>query len=51
MLKLLGGTAVALTIAAPLLTEIIDVAIGMDRMVGGDFADGLRNLNELAERP
>jgi uncharacterized protein YndB with AHSA1/START domain len=36
---------------APLMTKIMDVVIGMDRMVGGDFADGLRNLKELAERP
>lgn len=36
---------------APLITKVMDVVIGMDRMVGGDFADGLRNLKELAEKP
>ena len=36
---------------APLVTKIMDVVIGMDRIVGNDFADGLRNLKELAEKP
>jgi uncharacterized protein YndB with AHSA1/START domain len=48
-----GGSEVtwAMDGAAPLITKVMDVVIGMDRMVGGDFADGLRNLKELAEKP
>lgn len=48
-----GGTEVNWTMEgpAPLLTKIMDVVIGMDRMVGGDFADGLRNLKQLVENP
>jgi uncharacterized protein YndB with AHSA1/START domain len=47
-----GGSQVtwAMEGPAPLITKVMDVVIGMDRMVGGDFADGLRNLKELAER-
>jgi uncharacterized protein YndB with AHSA1/START domain len=48
-----GGSEVtwAMDGPAPLVTKIMDTVIGMDRMVGGDFEDGLRNLKELAERP
>lgn len=48
-----GGSEVtwAMDGPAPLITKVMDVVIGMDRMVGGDFADGLRNLKELAEKP
>jgi uncharacterized protein YndB with AHSA1/START domain len=48
-----GGSEVtwAMEGPAPLITKIMDVVIGMDRMVGGDVADGLRNLKALAERP
>jgi Polyketide cyclase / dehydrase and lipid transport len=48
-----GGSEVtwAMDGPAPLITKVMDIVIGMDRMVGGDFADGLRNLKELAEKP
>jgi uncharacterized protein YndB with AHSA1/START domain len=48
-----GGSEVtwAMEGPAPLVTKIMDVVIGMDRMVGSDFEDGLRNLKEIAERP
>ncbi len=36
---------------APLITKVMDVVIGMDKMVGRDFEDGLRNLKEISERP
>jgi uncharacterized protein YndB with AHSA1/START domain len=36
---------------APLITKVMDTVIGMDRMVGSDFDEGLRNLKELAEKP
>jgi uncharacterized protein YndB with AHSA1/START domain len=48
-----GGSEVtwAMEGPAPLVTRIMDVVIGMDKMVGSDFADGLRNLKEIAEKP
>jgi uncharacterized protein YndB with AHSA1/START domain len=48
-----GGSEVnwAMDGPAPLITKVMDTVIGMDRMVGDDFADGLRNLKELAEKP
>jgi uncharacterized protein YndB with AHSA1/START domain len=48
-----GGSEVTWVMdgAAPLVTKVMDVVIGMDRMVGADFADGLRNLRELAQKP
>jgi uncharacterized protein YndB with AHSA1/START domain len=47
-----GGSEVtwAMDGPAPLVTKVMDAVIGMDRMVGGDFENGLRNLMELAEK-
>jgi Polyketide cyclase / dehydrase and lipid transport len=47
-----GGTEVtwAMYGPAPLLTKIMDVVIGMDKMVGGDFEQGLVNLKTIAEK-
>ena len=48
-----GGSEVtwAMDGQAPLMTKIMDVVVGMDRLVGADFAEGLRNLKEIAEKP
>ena len=48
-----GGSKVTWAMEGPalLVTKIMDVVIGMDKMVGNDFAEGLRNLKELAEKP
>ncbi len=48
-----GGSEVTWAMEGPasLITKTMDVVIGMDRMVGGDFEDGLRNLKEIAEKP
>jgi uncharacterized protein YndB with AHSA1/START domain len=47
-----GGTEVtwAMYGPAPLLTKIMDVVIGMDKMVGGDFEQGLTTLKSIAEK-
>jgi uncharacterized protein YndB with AHSA1/START domain len=36
---------------APLLTRVVDLVIGLDRMIGRDFEDGLRNLAALWNQP
>lgn len=48
-----GGSEVTWTMEgpAPLITKVMDVVIGMDRMIGPDFEDGLRNLDEIATLP
>jgi hypothetical protein len=35
---------------APLVTKVMSVFINMDKMIGRDFEDGLRNLKAVAER-
>ena len=48
-----GGSEVTWAMDGPatLVTKIMDVVIGMDKMIGNDFADGLRNLKGIAEKP
>jgi uncharacterized protein YndB with AHSA1/START domain len=48
-----GGSEVswAMEGPAPLVTKVMDTVIGMDKMIGGDFEEGLRNLKEIAEKP
>jgi len=48
-----GGAEVswAMEGPAPLVTKVMDTVIGMDKMVGSDFEEGLRNLKEIAEKP
>lgn len=40
----------AMTGPVPFFAKIIHVLINMDKMVGGDFEDGLANLKALAEK-
>lgn len=35
---------------SPYIAKVMDVVIGMDRMVGGEFENGLANLKALAEK-
>jgi len=46
------GTRVTWTMTGPMpfVSKLFTVFIDMDRMVGGDFADGLANLKTLAEK-
>jgi uncharacterized protein YndB with AHSA1/START domain len=46
-----GGSEVCWAMDGPsnLISKVMDVVIGMDRMVGRDFDDGLRNLKAIAE--
>ncbi|MCZ8312466.1 MAG: SRPBCC family protein [Magnetospirillum sp.] len=48
-----GGSEVswAMEGPAPLVTKVMDTVIGMDKIIGGDFEEGLRNLKEIAEKP
>jgi uncharacterized protein YndB with AHSA1/START domain len=48
-----GGSEMTWTMEGPstLVTKVMDVVIGMDKMIGGDFEDGLRNLKDIAEKP
>jgi predicted 3-demethylubiquinone-9 3-methyltransferase (glyoxalase superfamily) len=48
-----GGSEVtwAMEGPSPLVTKVMDVVIGMDKMVSSDFEDGWRNLKEIAEKP
>jgi len=47
-----GGSDVTWTMegAMPLVSKVIDVVIGLDRMLGRDFEEGLANLKAIAER-
>ena len=49
-----GGTATTLTWAMhgpqPFMMKVMDLVIGMDKMVGKDFETGLANLKQLAEQ-
>jgi uncharacterized protein YndB with AHSA1/START domain len=48
-----GGSEVVWAMEGPsnLISKVMDVAIGMDRMIGGDFEAGLVNLKDIAETP
>lgn len=48
-----GGTEVAWSMSghANLMSKVMDVVMNMDRMVGGDFEQGLANLKVLVEKP
>ncbi len=35
---------------SPLIAKVMDATFGMDRMVGGEFENGLANLKALAEK-
>ncbi|MDO9119750.1 MAG: SRPBCC family protein [Nitrospira sp.] len=49
-----GGTATTVTWAMhgpqPYMMKVMDVVMGMDKMVGKDFETGLANLKQLAEQ-
>ncbi|MDP3091855.1 MAG: SRPBCC family protein [Nitrospira sp.] len=49
-----GGTATTVTWAMhgpqPFMMKVMDVVMGMDKMVGKDFETGLANLKQLAEQ-
>ena len=49
-----GGTATTVTWAMhgpqPFMMKVMDLMMGMDRMVGKDFETGLANLKQLAEQ-
>lgn len=47
-----GGTEVtwAMHAKAPYLVKVMSVFMDMDKMIGGDFADGLARLKALAEK-
>ena len=47
-----GSTRVtwAMTGPMPFVSKLIFLFVDMDRMVGGDFADGLGNLKQIAEK-
>lgn len=49
-----GGTATTVTWAMhgpqPFMMKVMDLVMGMDRMVGKDFETGLANLKQLAEK-
>ncbi len=51
LLQKADGTEVtwAMRGPAPLVSKIMDVIIGMDRMIGKDFEQGLVNLKTIAE--
>ncbi|RZL34923.1 MAG: polyketide cyclase [Rubrivivax sp.] len=48
-----GATEVRWTMSgkANFMSKLMGVVINMDKMVGGDFEDGLQNLRQLAETP
>jgi len=49
-----GGTATTVTWAMhgpqPFIMKVMDLVLGMDKMVGKDFETGLANLKQLAEK-
>ncbi|MBI4001134.1 MAG: SRPBCC family protein [Nitrospira defluvii] len=49
-----GGTATTVTWAMhgpqPFMMKVMDLVMGMDKMVGKDFETGLANLKQLAEK-
>jgi Polyketide cyclase / dehydrase and lipid transport len=50
---LTGGTEVtwAMNAKQPFFAKVMGVFINMDKMIGGDFAEGLAKLKLLAEKP